>query len=412
MPITTTFRRKKVKELGQIFTPTFIVDFMLGLRSNEGRILEPSCGPGYFSQKLKNCTAIEIDKAICPAYAKNIDFFAYSTSETFNTIIGNPPYVRFQDIGPPTKRLLKSDLFDARTNLYLFFIEKCLRHLRKGGELILITPRDFLKATSSRKLNRLIANEGTITHLVDLGDLRVFDDATPNCVIWRFVKGDLSRRTQYVNASQMTDARFLHHRTIKWQERKFVELGGHLSFLEGDYSLRLSDLFFVKVGAVSGADDIFAHSNYGNQEFVFSETGKTKKTRPMIYKKRVKYLDKFKERLLGRRIKKFDETNWWEWGRDCYHSTGRRIYVNAKTRSEAPFFLHKCTYYDGSVLALFPLDPCLDVKAACELLNQVDWEELGFVCDGRFMFGQRSLENALLPERFAELLQKTHRLVA
>ena len=87
MPITNTSRRKKVKELGQIFTPVFIVDFMLDLRKNEGRILEPSCGPGYFSQKLKNCTAIEIDKAICPAYSKNIDFFAYSTSETLNTII-------------------------------------------------------------------------------------------------------------------------------------------------------------------------------------------------------------------------------------------------------------------------------------------------------------------------------------
>lgn len=412
MPITNTSRRKKVKELGQIFTPTFIVNFMLGLRKNEGRILEPSCGPGYFSENLKNCVAIEIDKTICPKYAKNIDFFSYSTSETFNTVIGNPPYVRFQDIGQPTKRLLKSDLFDARTNLYLFFIEKCLRHLRKGGELILITPRDFLKATSSRKLNRLIANEGTITHLVDLGDLRVFDDATPNCVIWRFVKGDFSRRTQYFNASQMTDARFLHHPTVKWQARKFVELGGHLSFLEGDYSLRLSSLFFVKVGAVSGADEIFAHSKHGNQDFVYSETGKTQQLRRMIYQKRVKYLDQFKDRLIGRRIKKFDETNWWEWGRDCYHSAGPRIYVNAKTRSETPFFLHECTHYDGSVLALFPLDPRLDIKVACELLNQVDWEELGFVCDGRFMFGQRSLENAFLPQRFANQLLKSARRVA
>ena len=36
------------------------------------------------------------------------------------------------------------------------------------------------------------------------------------------------------------------------------------------------------------------------------------------------------------------------------------------------------------------------------MLNDVDWSELGFVCDGRFLFSQRSLEQALLPEEFAE----------
>ena len=38
----------------------------------------------------------------------------------------------------------------------------------------------------------------------------------------------------------------------------------------------------------------------------------------------------------------------------------------------------------------------------CERLNNVDWEELGFVCDGRFLFSQRSLENAVLDSSFLE----------
>lgn len=412
MPITSTSRLKKVRVLGQVFTPSFIVEFMLGLRQNEGRILEPSCGSGYFSDSIKNCVALEIDKEVCPKYAKQLDFFSYSTAETFNTIVGNPPYVRFQDIGPQTKRLLKSELFDARSNLYLFFIEKCLAHLREGGELIFITPRDFLKATSSRKLNRLIFREGTITHLVDLGDLRVFSDATPNCVIWRFVKGDFSRKTKYYNAAEMTDARFLHLETVKWQDRKFIELDGHLSFVDGDYSLRLSSLFFVKVGAVSGADGVFVHPERGNQEFVFSETARTNATRLMIYQRRVKHLEQFKDLLLARRIRKFDESNWWEWGRDCYHSNADRIYVNAKTRSDAPFFRHDCRFYDGSVLAIFPTIHGIDISKACRLLNEVDWEELGFVCDGRIIFGQRSLENALIPRSLSDQLLRRKRIAA
>ena len=35
------------------------------------------------------------------------------------------------------------------------------------------------------------------------------------------------------------------------------------------------------------------------------------------------------------------------------------------------------------------------------LLNDVDWAELGFICDGRYMFTQRSLEQSPLPESFA-----------
>jgi adenine-specific DNA-methyltransferase len=38
------------------------------------------------------------------------------------------------------------------------------------------------------------------------------------------------------------------------------------------------------------------------------------------------------------------------------------------------------------------------------MLNNVDWQELGFVVDGRFVFSQKSLENSLLPISFKEFL--------
>ena len=42
--------------------------------------------------------------------------------------------------------------------------------------------------------------------------------------------------------------------------------------------------------------------------------------------------------------------------------------------------------------------------ALAEALNVVDWEDLGFVCDGRFLFAQRSLEQTPLPESFRAFL--------
>ena len=75
-----------------------------------------------------------------------------------------------------------------------------------------------------------------------------------------------------------------------------------------------------------------------------------------------------------------------------------RIYVNTKTRNKKPFFLHPCKAYDGSILAIFPkfkVDSTM-LQEICDKLNDTDWQELGFVCDGRFLFSQRSLENAML----------------
>lgn len=363
-----------VKQLGQVFTPAHIVSKMLSLRRNHGSVLEPSCGNGMFLSELEsNAVGIEVDKAL--NQDKRViacDFFSYQTTNKFDTIIGNPPYVRYQDIAPDTKSLLNMGLFDKRSNLYLFFIAKCVAHLRDGGELIFITPRDFIKATSSRKLNEMLYKTGAMTHYYEMGDASIFDGATPNCAIWRWVKGRKSRH---------------------------MSTGGDFCYSNGqiwfgdDAKAHLGDYFDIKVGAVSGADNIFANARRGNVDMVCSTTAKDRRTRRVIYNKKDESLLPHKETLMSRRIRKFDENNWWEWGRRFCEREGERIYVNVKTRNTSPFFVSNVTAYDGSVMALFPKES-MDLRKVAGRLNEVDWNKLGFVCDGRFLFTQRSLETA------------------
>ena len=392
-----------VARLGQVFTPPAIVEAMLLLVRNRGRVLEPACGDGAFLQHFPFALGIEIDPRHAPAGARVMDFFALPDKESFATIIGNPPYVRYQDIPATTRRLVRRSVLDGRSNLYLFFIEKCLRHLAPGGELVFITPRDFVKATSAVPLNRLLHAAGTITDFVELGDSRLFDGATPNCAIWRFERDNFSRRTRY--AAQGVADGLAGLARLQWEERNFVESGGHLLFTRGDYGLHLADIAFVKVGAVSGADDLYASEAYGNRNFVCSSTVSSGQTRRMLWcepgEPPPAVLVPHKERLIARRIRAFDETNWWQWGRGYHQSAQPRVYVNSKTRRGQPFFVHPCTHYDGAVLAIFPRAPAVDVQALAAALNTVDWADLGFVCDGRFLFAQRSLEQTPLPASFA-----------
>lgn len=381
-----------IATLGQVFTPPAIVKLMLGLIHGKGRILDPACGDGAFSQQLaasyQERVAIEIDPRFCPSYALNLDFFAYPESEKFDTVIGNPPYVKARDISPTTALRLTSRLLKGHANLYCHFIEKCVRHLNPGGELIFITPRDFLKATGAAQLNTWLYDQGSFTDVIELGDARIFDGAMPNCIVWRFEKGNRRRR--------LADGR--HMRMV----------GGQLTFTRGIYSVPLANVFSVKVGGVSGADSIYAHQELGNTDFVCSRTAQTGELRRMIFPDRhtnsaetLAYLSQFKDRLLARRVNNFNESNWWLWGRLHHVSTAPRIYVNGKTRNARPFFLNSCNNYDGAVLALFPHRTEMDLAPLVELLNGVDWAELGFVCDGRYLFSQRSLEQTLLPEAFA-----------
>jgi len=384
---------QNVIRLGQVFTPPGIVQVMLELRQNAGRTLEPSAGNGAFFIPIKEegrpCVGIELDPDIAPPDTLRLDFFAYPVSERFDTIIGNPPYVRYQDIPASTRALLDMSRFDKRSNLFLFFIEKCARHLNPGGELIFIVPREFAKLTAAKKLNAWLYEEGSITDFFETGDAKVFGEHTPNCAIFRFEKGRFDRR--------MRDGRTFH------------ETAGQLMFLRQDYILPLSDVFEVKVGGVSGADDLFEHPG-GNLEFVCSHTAQTKKTRRMIYGIRHPHLEAHKARLLARRVRKFDESNWWQWGRLHPINELPRIYVNGKTRNPEPFFLHPSIHFDGSILALFPKNTTLSkpaLKEATRMLNHaVDWNELGFVCDGRYLFTQRSLQNCLLPADFQSFMPK------
>lgn len=377
-----------VESFGQVFTPKAIVERMLALRQHSARVLDPACGDGAFSGAIPGCVAIELDPAHCPSGALNMDFFAYPEDEKFATVIGNPPYVKARDILPQTRSHLHSPLLDGHANLYLHFIEKCVRQLEPGGELILITPRDFLKATGAARLNTWLFDQGSITDFDDLGDARIFAGATPNCAIWRYEKGNLTHRLK--------------------DGRRMVLAGGQLMFTRGIYSVPLRQVFMVKVGAVSGADEIFTNDELGNMDIVCSHTAQSGETRRMIYLDQegpTPWLEQFKERLLARRVTRFDESNWWKWGRRQFRSEAPRIYVNHKTRNPQPFFRHPCNNYDGAVLALFPRREGLSDKqlqALTEALNEVDWSEQGFVCDGRFLFTQRSLEQTLLPEFFAE----------
>lgn len=369
------------KELfGQYFTPEDIVSQMIALIENDGSILEPSCGNGAFLTPLlsREIVGLEIDNSIAHPAAIIMDFFDYC--DKHDTIIGNPPYVRFQEIYSKTLEKLPIEKYDRRTNLYVFFIDHCIDLLKDNGELIFIVPRDFIKTTSAIPLNTRLYQEGGFTYWKEFGDMKIFKDASPNVVIFRWVKN--AKHSILVNYNN-----------------------GFLAFPKEENiceNILMSDLFTICVGGASGANGIFI-SDKGNIDLVTSETCRTGATKKAHYYNsalEAEILLPHKDSLMERRIKTFTEKNWWEWGRKIRYIDGPKIYVNNKTRNMRPFYTHESGWYDGSVLALIPkADNPYSLEELIDMLNNNNWEEQGFKVGERLIFGQRTLTNAYLQKK-------------
>ncbi|WP_157634897.1 DUF7149 domain-containing protein [Spirosoma panaciterrae] len=97
----------------------------------------------------------------------------------FEAVIGNPPYIRQEELGE-SKELLKKDFpktYAGTADLYVMFVEHGLRILRPNGQFVFIIPNKWMRAgygSSLRKWLKTLA----IEQIADFGDLPVFDEAT------------------------------------------------------------------------------------------------------------------------------------------------------------------------------------------------------------------------------------------
>jgi len=113
----------------------------------------------------------------------------------FDVVIGNPPYVRQEQIGPDKPYFQERyDIYHGVADLFVYFFAQGLRLLRKDGKLAYISSNTWLYANYATPLRRRLRTQTTIETIIDLGNTRVFADAP-----------DLSPSIQIVHKQQPLD---------------------------------------------------------------------------------------------------------------------------------------------------------------------------------------------------------------
>ncbi|GAA8130094.1 class I SAM-dependent DNA methyltransferase [Helicobacter pylori] len=108
----------------------------------------------------------------------------------FDCIIGNPPYIRQEQIKPLKPLLEKQyqDFYNSTADIYTYFFALSYHLLKEKGFNAFITSNKYARAKYGAQLRGLLLKKTTIVSYMELNALKVFESAAVDTSIMSFIK--------------------------------------------------------------------------------------------------------------------------------------------------------------------------------------------------------------------------------
>jgi len=249
---------------GAFFTPTYIVDYIIDEikpKENE-RNIDPSSGCGAFligladyyhkvyGKSIKETVKenifgadilpynIERAKLLLSIYAlqygeilENADFnlyqrdsLRYQWKEKYDNVVGNPPYVKFQDLSDENREYLIKHwqtIEKGTFNLYFAFFELGYCILKEGGQLGYITPNNYFTSLAGEPLRAFLISKKCLSRIIDFNSKKVFDVQTYTAIT--FLKKSANTSLLYDRIPEtLSPEEFLSN--VKYSENSIADL--------------------------------------------------------------------------------------------------------------------------------------------------------------------------------------------
>jgi adenine-specific DNA-methyltransferase len=184
---------------GGYYTSSYVADWLSrwAIRTSEDRVLEPSCGDGAFvesaARRLLNMGAdpadvsaqlcavelIESEAAKASARLSTLlgvgsgnsvhcaDFFHWFSQGNgayFHCVLGNPPFIRYQNFPESSRSLAMRLLHEAGlkpnklTNIWVPFVVGAVNLLTQGGRLAMVLPAELLQVSYAAQLRSFLVD--------------------------------------------------------------------------------------------------------------------------------------------------------------------------------------------------------------------------------------------------------------
>ncbi|WP_148571709.1 Eco57I restriction-modification methylase domain-containing protein [Aliarcobacter cryaerophilus] len=126
-----------------------------------------------------------VDKIKCGNSLLEMPF----SENSFDVVIGNPPYVRQEAIKEQKEALSKIyKVANGTADLYVYFYELALNMLKPNGLKGFICSNKFFRAKYGENLREYILQNTTILQIADFNGVKIFEDATVDSAITIFQK--------------------------------------------------------------------------------------------------------------------------------------------------------------------------------------------------------------------------------
>lgn len=302
---------------GGYYTPTDIADFLVRwvLKDrNDIRILEPSAGNGVFIKSLLRhefngtASAVELFEEEAAKIIQTIgevdnfsvfveDFYDFyerfnkNSSDKYDAVIGNPPYIRYQYL-TEGQRNYQSDILDNNgikpnklINSWMAFTVASIELLKEGGKIAFVLPTDLLQVSYAKQLRQFLFENLSKLSVVTFQNL-VFENIQQDVVLLMGEKKendesdihflrvlDVESRTDLTD--DLFDEPFDYYESYdsdKWtkfylsrEDRNFYET----IFLEK--TTGFNEFAKGEVGVTTGNNDFFAISNDTVQQYSLTD---------------------------------------------------------------------------------------------------------------------------------------------
>jgi hypothetical protein len=170
----------------------------------------------------------------------------------FDVIVGNPPYMKSEDmknITPLELPLYKTNYNSAykQFDKYFLFLEQGINLLADDGILGYIVPSKFTKVGAGKKLRELIADKEYLHSIVSFGANQVFADKTTyTCLL--ILNKKPQKTFQYAEVRSLKSWKVREPDAVKYASKKTNELDSEVLNLGVPLRVGLSAIIFLPFG--------------------------------------------------------------------------------------------------------------------------------------------------------------------
>lgn len=309
IPADTAVARKS---RGAFFTPDRIAQFLVewAVRDQGDSVLEPSCGDAAFLvpvvdrlRRLGNPEPEVAGVEIHPASAEEArariaavggrprvevsDFFAVEARDIYHAVVGNPPFIRYQDFSGTARVRARASALRAGVSLsglassWAAFVVHSTQFLRRDGRLALVLPAELLSVNYAAAVRAFLFRSFEAIDLVTFTQ-RVFPEAETEVVLLMasgYANGPTDHATIYQADSELELGGLLASSkwapastSSKWTPSLHTDLPDAYADLGSVGFSDLSDWGSTTLGMVTGSNRYFALSPSRVRELALSRS--------------------------------------------------------------------------------------------------------------------------------------------